>query len=101
MQTANITYKLPIIQTVGGIKYACIGLSFTIAEVDAYTASFIAQNGSFRGLKNTSLERTLASYAGGTQSALSVNDVSNPSMIYSSAGRGGFQSGTRRTQAVM
>lgn len=89
MQTANITYKVPIIQTKGGSKYAVIDLSFAVAETDAYTASFVATHGSYRGLKNTSLERTIASYAGGTQSAMTLQDVSNPQQVYTIQSGGG------------
>ena len=54
------TYKLPILRNG---KYACIDISFTIAEVDPYGADEVAQIGSFRGL-NTSLERRIYTAAG-------------------------------------
>lgn len=43
----NVTYKKPILTNE---KYAVIGLSFTVSEVDPYDASTVYTNGSFRGL---------------------------------------------------
>lgn len=58
----SVTYKYPIIRDpinpdLSG-KYSNVDLSFNIAEVDPYTASDVAQLGSFRGLNKT-LERNL------------------------------------------
>jgi hypothetical protein len=49
----SVTYKKPIL---ANEKYAVIGLSFTIAEVDPYDASTVYTNGSFRGLVSTMRE---------------------------------------------
>jgi hypothetical protein len=43
----TVTYKKPILTNE---KYAVVGLSFTVAEVDPYDASTVYTNGSFRGL---------------------------------------------------
>jgi hypothetical protein len=43
----SVTYKKPIL---ANEKYAVIGLSFTVAEVDPYDATTVYSNGSFRGL---------------------------------------------------
>lgn len=43
----TVTYKKPILTNE---KYAVIGLSFTVAEVDPYDATTVYTNGSFRGL---------------------------------------------------
>ena len=43
----SLTYKKPIL---ANEKYAVVGLSFTVAEVDPYDASSVYANGSFRGL---------------------------------------------------
>ena len=45
-----VTYKKPIL---ANEKYAVIGISFTVAEVDPYDASTVYSNGSFRGLVAT------------------------------------------------
>jgi hypothetical protein len=46
----QVTYKKPILTNE---KYAIVGISFTISEVDPYDASTIFTNGSFRGLTAT------------------------------------------------
>lgn len=46
----SVTYKKPILVDE---KYAIVGISFTITEVDPYDATTIFQNGSFRGLTAT------------------------------------------------
>lgn len=46
----SVTYKLPIL---ANEKYAGIGVSFTVAEVDPYDSSTVYKNGSFRGLTAT------------------------------------------------
>jgi len=46
----QVTYKKPILSNE---KYAIIGISFTISEVDPYDASTVFTNGSFRGLTAT------------------------------------------------
>jgi hypothetical protein len=43
----SVTYKKPIL---ANEKYAVVGLSFNVAEVDPYDASAVYKNGSFRGL---------------------------------------------------
>ena len=80
MQQANLSYGLPLVETAGGLKYSMIDLSFSVNEVDAYTASYIAEVGSYRGLSK-SLQRTISAAMGG-ESALSLTDISNPSTIY-------------------
>ena len=51
----SVTYQLPLLQN---NKYAHVSVSFTVEEVDPYTATQVMQSGSFRGL-DTSLERNL------------------------------------------
>lgn len=46
----SVTYKKPIL---ANEKYAVIGVSFTVSEVDPYDATTIFKNGSFRGLTAT------------------------------------------------
>ena len=46
----RVTYKKPILVDE---KYAIVGISFTVAEVDPYDSSTIFKNGSFRGLTAT------------------------------------------------
>lgn len=46
----RVTYKKPILVDE---KYAIVGISFTIIEVDPYDATTVFQNGSFRGLTAT------------------------------------------------
>jgi hypothetical protein len=46
----TVTYKKPILSNE---KYAIIGISFTVSEVDPYDATTIFTNGSFRGLTAT------------------------------------------------
>lgn len=46
----QLTYGLPIIDNG---KYASVGISFTISEVDPYDASQVYANGSFRGMVAT------------------------------------------------
>ena len=46
----RVTYKKPILVNE---KYAIVGISFTVAEVDPYDASTVFKNGSFRGLTAT------------------------------------------------
>ena len=43
----TVNYKKPIL---ANEKYAVVGISFTISEVDPYDASTVYTNGSFRGL---------------------------------------------------
>lgn len=90
MQSANITYKLPVIQTKSGSKYAVVDLSFAVVEVDAYDATYIAKHGSFRGL-SSSLERKIASLSG-NQTAISLSDITRG---------GGTSVFSRRTNAIM
>lgn len=80
MSNAQLTYQLPLIDTKHGKKYAVADISFTITETEAYTASYIAEHGSFRGLSE-SLERKIASYAGGN-SALSLNEIATNRTVY-------------------
>ena len=76
IQEASLSYRLPIVETRGGkAKYAVVDLGFTIAEIDAYTASEIARVGSFRGL-SSSLERKILA-AAGEEKALSPTDIVN------------------------
>lgn len=51
----GVSYKLPLL---ANNKYAQVDLSFAVSEVDPFSASTIAQQGSFRGL-DTTLERNL------------------------------------------
>ena len=51
----TVTYGLPILSN---NKYANVEISFTIYEVDPYSASEVAELGSFRGLNKT-LEKRL------------------------------------------
>lgn len=46
----SVTYKKPIL---ANEKYAVVGLSFNVAEVDPYDATTVYTNGSFRGLVST------------------------------------------------
>lgn len=46
----NVVYTKPILID---DKYACVDVSFTIAEVDPYDADTVAAQGSFRGLTRT------------------------------------------------
>jgi hypothetical protein len=46
----TVTYKKPILTNE---KYAIVGVSFTVSEVDPYDASTVYTNGSFRGLVST------------------------------------------------
>lgn len=56
----STTYDLPVLQNG---KYAQVGFSFTMLEVDPYDANLVSKVGSFRGL-DTSLERRLWKAAG-------------------------------------
>lgn len=49
----GLEYKLPLIPTTAGNKYAQVTLSLTITEVDPYDASTVFKNGSFRGVVKT------------------------------------------------
>lgn len=49
----GLEYKLPLIPTTTGSKYAQVTLSLTITEVDPYDASTVFKNGSFRGVVKT------------------------------------------------
>jgi len=69
-----------LLETKSGKKYAVVSLSFTIVEIEAYTASYIAKHGSFRGL-SSSLERKIAAL-NGTQKAISVTDIARNQTIY-------------------
>lgn len=51
----SVTYALPILE---GDKYAHVSISFTVEEVDPYSAQQVLTAGSFRGL-DTTLERNL------------------------------------------
>lgn len=51
----GVSYRLPLL---ANNKYAQVDLSFAVSEVDPFSASTIAQQGSFRGL-DTTLERNL------------------------------------------
>ena len=46
----RVTYKRPILTDE---KYAIVGISFTVTEVDPYDSSTVFKNGSFRGLTAT------------------------------------------------
>lgn len=46
----SVTYRKPILVNE---KYAEVGISFTVSEVDPYDASTVFKNGSFRGLTAT------------------------------------------------
>ncbi len=46
----HVTYKKPILSNE---KYAVIGVSFTVSEVDPYDSTTVFKNGSFRGLTQT------------------------------------------------
>lgn len=80
MTNASIDYRLPLVETKNGKKYAVVSLNFTIVETEAYTASYIAKHGSFRGL-SSSLERKIAAL-NGTQKAISVTDIARNQTIY-------------------
>lgn len=80
MQSANITYQLPIIEIKGKKKYAQVDVSFEVAETDAYTASYIAEQGSFRGLSN-SLERKVEAL-NGSRKAMSLADITSTTKVY-------------------
>lgn len=77
---ASIDYELPLIETKFGKKYAVVSLNFSIVEIEAYTASYIAKHGSFRGL-SSSLERKIAAL-NGTQKAISITDIARNQTIY-------------------
>lgn len=49
----SVTYQLPLLEN---NKYAHVSVSFTVEEVDPYSATQVTQAGSFRGL-DTTLER--------------------------------------------
>lgn len=51
----GVVYRLPLL---ANNKYAQVDVSFSVSEVDPFSASTIAQQGSFRGL-DTTLERNL------------------------------------------
>lgn len=51
----SVTYSLPLLQN---DKYSKVDISFTVSEIDPYSAETIAEQGSFRGL-NKSLERRI------------------------------------------
>ena len=53
----GLTHSGPILDT---DKYACVGINFTVYEVDPYDAKTVMEMGSFRGL-NTTLERKFTS----------------------------------------
>ena len=59
----GVDYDLPIIS---GNKYAHVGVSFTIVEVDPYSAPQVMTSGSFRG-SDASLERNVWTRAGNTR----------------------------------
>lgn len=46
----SVTYGKPILSNE---KYAIVGISFTVSEVDPYDSSTVFKNGSFRGLTAT------------------------------------------------
>ena len=48
--SVRVTYKKPIL---ADEKYAIVGISFSISEVDPYDATTVFKNGSFRGLTAT------------------------------------------------
>lgn len=49
----GLEYKLPLIPTVNGTKYAQVTLTLQVTEVDPYDASTVFENGSFRGVVKT------------------------------------------------
>ena len=49
----GLEYKLLLVPTTTGSKYAQVTLSLTITEVDPYDASTVFKNGSFRGVVKT------------------------------------------------
>ena len=59
----GVDFDLPIIS---GNKYAHVGVSFTIVEVDPYSAPQVMTSGSFRGF-DASLERNVWTRAGNTR----------------------------------
>ena len=61
--SVGVDYDLPIIS---GNKYAHVGVSFTIVEVDPYSAPQVMTSGSFRGF-DASLERNVWTKAGNTR----------------------------------
>lgn len=61
--SVGVDYDLPIIS---GNKYAHVGVSFTIVEVDPYSAPQVMTSGSFRGF-DPSLERNVWTRAGNTR----------------------------------
>ena len=61
--SVGVDYDLPIIS---GNKYAHVGESFTIVEVDPYSAPQVMTSGSFRGF-DASLERNVWTRAGNTR----------------------------------
>lgn len=60
--SVGVDYDLPIIE---GNKYAHVGVSFTVVEVDPYSAPQVMSSGSFRGF-DSSLERNVWTTAGST-----------------------------------
>ena len=54
----TVLYQLPIINIDGKDKYALVSISFSVDEIDPYSADDIVKIGSFRGL-STSLERNI------------------------------------------
>ena len=52
----NVSYDLPIIQYNGEDKYAKVGVSFTLCEIDPYDAEEVITVGGYRGVP-TSLSR--------------------------------------------
>ena len=61
--SVGVDYDLPIIS---GNKYAHVGVSFTVVEVDPYSAPQVMTSGSFRGF-DASLERNVWTRAGNTR----------------------------------
>lgn len=61
--SVGVDYDLPIIS---GNKYAHVGVSFTIVEVDPYSAPQVMTSGSFRGF-DASLERNVWTRVGNTR----------------------------------
>lgn len=61
--SVGVDYDLPII---AGNKYAHVGVSFTVVEVDPYSAPQVMTSGSFRGF-DASLERNVWTRAGTTR----------------------------------
>ena len=61
--SVGVDYDLPIIS---GNKYAHVGVSFTVVEVDPYSAPQVMTSGSFRGF-DASLERNVWTRVGNTR----------------------------------